>query len=163
MAKQMKKENVDVAGEQFVMNDAGNPCYDDTSKKVAWKQHYERLLNEEFAWDEDSLTVHDPVKGPSICITPEKKMKCGKAAGPSGIVAEMLKAAGVQLVTSLSNSIVKYGSIPVDWEESFIINLYKGKGDALLRKNYHGLKLLEQVMKVIERVVENLIRDTVSI
>ena len=93
-------------------------------------------------------------------------MKCGKAAGPSGIVAEMLKAAGdagVQLVTSLANSIVKYGSIPIDWEESFIINLYKGKGGALLRKNYRGLKLLEQVMKVIERVVENLIRDTVSI
>ena len=41
MAKQMKKENVDVAGEQCVMNDAGNPCYGDTSKKVAWKQHYE--------------------------------------------------------------------------------------------------------------------------
>ena len=36
---------------------------------------------------------------------------------------------------------------------SFIVNLYWGKGDALNRGNYRGLKLIEQVMKVLERVV----------
>ena len=42
-------------------------------------------------------------------------------------------------------------------------NLYKGKGDALNRGNYRGLKLIEQVMKVLERVVEGLIRQRVEI
>ena len=46
---------------------------------------------------------------------------------------------------------------------SFIVNLYKGKGDALNRGNYRGLKLIEQVMKVLERVVEGLIRQRVEI
>ena len=36
-----------------------------------------------------------------------------------------------------------------DWQESFIVNLYNGKGDALNRGNYRGLKLIEQVMKVL--------------
>ena len=36
------------------------------------------------------------------------------------------------------------------------------KGDALERGNYHGLKLTEQVMKVLERIVDGLIRQVVS-
>ena len=40
--------------------------------------------------------------------------------------------------------------------------LYKGKGDALERGNYRGLKLTEQVMKVLERIVDGLIRQVVS-
>ena len=49
------------------------------------------------------------------------------------------------------------------WEQSFIVCLYKGKGDALERGNYRGLKLTEQVMKVLERIVDGLIRQVVSI
>ena len=61
-------------------------------------------------------------------------MKTGKAAGPSGIVAEMLNASGdtgARLVADLANDMVRNGVIPSDWEDSFIINIYKGKGDAL--------------------------------
>ena len=36
------------------------------------------------------------------------------------------------------------------------------KGDALKRGNYCGLKLTEQVMKVLERIVDGLIRQVVS-
>ena len=35
-------------------------------------------------------------------------------------------------------------------------------GGALERGNYHGLKLTEQVMKVLERIVDGLIRQVVS-
>ena len=92
-------------------------------------------------------------------------MKTGKAPGPSGIVAEMLKASGVDgiaIVTHLVNAIVKEGVIPKDWDESYIINLYKGKGDATARGNYRGLKLLEQVMKVLERILEKLICEQIN-
>ena len=90
----------------------------------------------------------------------------GKAAGPSGIVAEMLKPvgeAGAEEVPDLVENIISEGCIPTDWQESFIVNLYKGKEDALNRDNYRGLKLIEQVMKVLERVVEGLIRQRVEI
>ena len=94
------------------------------------------------------------------------KMKNGKAAGPSGIVAEMLKASGdtgVRLVADLANDMIRNGTIPSDWENNYIINIYKGKGDALIRDNYRGLKLLDHVIKVIERVMEKIIREKVFI
>ena len=77
-------------------------------------------------------------------------MASGKAAGPSIIVAEMLKPvgeAGAVEVRDLIEDIILEGCIPTNWQESFIVNLYKGKGDALNRGNYRGLKLIEQVMK----------------
>ena len=94
------------------------------------------------------------------------KMKTSKAAGPSGIVVEMLKASGdtgARLVADLANDMVINDVIPSDWEDSFIINIYKGKGDALERGNYRGLKLLDHVMQGIERVIEKIIRERISI
>ena len=76
------------------------------------------------------------------------KMASGKAAGPSGIIPEMLKPvgeAGAEEVLDLVENIISEGCIPTDWQESFIVNLYKGKGDALSRGNYRGLKLIQQV------------------
>ena len=71
--------------------------------------------------------------------------------------------AGAEEVRDLVENIISEGCIPTDWQESFIVNLYKGKGDALNRGNYRGLKLIEQVMKVLERVVEGLIIQRVEI
>ena len=70
---------------------------------------------------------------------------------------------GARLVADLANDMVRNGVIPSDWEDSFIINIYKGKGDALERGNYRGLKLLDHVMKGIERVIEKIISERISI
>ena len=94
------------------------------------------------------------------------KMKSGKAAGPSGIVVEMIKAAGdtgATMIRDLATAIIiRDGKVPTDWEESFIVCLYKGKGDALNGGNFRGLKLTEQAMKILERIVDGLIRQVVS-
>ena len=50
---------------------------------------------------------------------------------------------------------IHFRKIFTEWEESIITPLYKSKGVALERGNYQGLKLLDQVMKVLQRVVEN--------
>jgi len=94
------------------------------------------------------------------------KMKCGKAAGPSGLVAEMLKAAGeigVQLLTDLFNAVVKEGKVPADWSKSWVVSVYKGKGDAMECGSYRGIKLLEHAMKVFERVIEARVRSRIKI
>ena len=159
-------------GEKPVKNDAGQLSLDEEAKKDAWREHYERLLNVEFPWNPEDLSEESPVEGPSEPITLEmitkaiSKMASGKAAGPSGIVAEMLKPvgeAGAVEVRDLIEDIISEGCIPTDWQESFIVSLYKGKGDALNRGNYRGLKLIEQVMKVLERVMEGLVRQRVEI
>ena len=79
---------------------------------------------------------------------------------------EMIRAAGdmgASMIRDLAAAIIRDGKIPSDWEQSFIVCLYKGKGDALERGNYRRLKLTEQVMKVLERIVDGLIRQLVSI
>ena len=70
---------------------------------------------------------------------------------------------GASMIRDLAAAIIRDGKIPSDWEQSFIVCLYKGKGDALERGNYRGLKLTEQVMKILERIVDGLIRQLVSI
>ena len=73
-------------------------CIDAESKKNVWKEHYDRLLNIEFQWDAENLSTPDSVEGPLSNINEETinkailKMKSGKAAGPSGIVGEIILA-----------------------------------------------------------------------
>ena len=163
-----ERKNTDVVGDKPVKNDAGEMSMSEDLKQKAWLEHYQRLLNVEFDWDPDHLSYQSPVEGPPIPITIDmvkkaiSQMKAGKAPGPSGIVVEMIRAAG-DMGRDLAVAIIRDGKVPSDWEQSFIVCLYKGKGDALERGNYHGLKLTEQVMKILERIVDGLIRQLVSI
>ena len=84
----------------------------------------------------------------------------------AGIIAEMLKAAGevgIELLIELTQVVFCNGVIPTDWQDSFILNLYKGKGDALEWGYYRGLKLTDQVMKLLKRVLDSFIREMVDI
>ena len=68
------------------------------------------------------------------------KMKNGKAAESSGIVVETLKVSGdndVPLVAGLANDMTRNGTISPNWKNSFITNIYKGRGDALTTGNYN--------------------------
>ena len=44
-------------------------------------------------------------------------------------------------VSDFATMIIRDGKVPTDWEQSFNVCLDKGKGDALDRGNYRGLKL----------------------
>ena len=100
MAKRLKRDNVDVVGETCARNDDGKLTLSIDDKLKAWQSHYQKLLNVEFPWNAENLSEEAPVEGPAIKITSEmvskaiSKMKSGKAAGPSGIIIEMIKAAG---------------------------------------------------------------------
>ena len=94
---------------------------------------HEQLLNIEFPWSQNLPNV-DPVTGPAQFINPDdtlksfRHMKNGRAAEPSGIVAEMM------------NTTILEGKIPADWSESIIVSFFRGKGDVLDQSNYWGLK-----------------------
>ena len=118
-----------------------------------------------------SLPHVDPVAGPAQFITPDdvlkspRRMNSGKAVGPSGVVSKMLKAAPdicCKTIADLMNAIIRDGKVPADWSDSIVVSLFKGK-DALDGNNYCGLKLIDHVLKVIEKVVENIIHEAVNI
>ena len=76
-------------------NDAGNVVSDADGMKNIWKKYMEKLLNVQNDWDGE---VDCPgVMGPHCLISEEEvaaAIKIGKAAGPTGVVSEMMKAAG---------------------------------------------------------------------
>ena len=108
----------------------------------------EKLLNVENDWD--IILEADIVEGPCELISEReveeaiRNMKVGKAAGPSEIVVEMLKAAG-------NKDIVREGVMPREWELSTLIPIYKGIGDPMECGSYRAIKLLEHGMKVLGR------------
>ena len=86
-----------IFGEEQIQDDNGVLAFNEENEK-AWKQHYERLLNVEFPWQEEDLSTADPGLGPLLHIPKEMvvksicKMKNGKVSGPSCVVTKMLKA-----------------------------------------------------------------------
>ena len=85
----------------------------------------------EFPWNKDDLPNEPVVQGPPLYITEDmiykaiSRMKKGKAAGPSGVVLEMLLVSKQHIIphlTKLANAIISEGRIPEDWNLSHIIN-----------------------------------------
>ena len=115
-------------------------------------------------WNKVSLALNDPTIGlrPKIEVDTVRrvlrKMKYGKAAGSSGVVAEILQASGevgISRMTDLFNGISDEYKIPED-RNSVILKkkMLQKKGEATDKGNYRGLKLLEHLMKVFEKVIE---------
>ena len=121
LANQFRKENADVVGDKPVKNDVGEMSMNDDSKWKAWLEHYQRLLNAEFDRDPNHLSDESPVEGSPIPITIDmlKKaishMKAGRVPGPSGIVVEMIRAAGdmgASVIPDLAAAIIRDGKVP---------------------------------------------------
>ena len=93
-------------------------------------------------------------------------MKNGKSCGPDGIPTEALKHLGdwgVRQITKIFNAIMQSGKMPDEWRESTITPIYKDKGDNMNCSNYRGIKLLSHTMKLWERIIDQRLRDIVTI
>ena len=133
-------------------NDAGHVVSDADGMKNIWRKYMAKLLNVENDWDGE---VDCPeVMGPRSLISEEevaaaiKGLKMEKAAGPTGEVSEMMKAAGgfgSRWMTDLINNIVKDGCISDDWRKSILVPVYKRKCDPLVCGSYRAMKVLESV------------------
>ena len=65
-----------------------------------------------------------------------------------------------KIIADLINAIICGRKVLGDWSDSIIVSLFKRKWDALDCNKYCGLKLTDYDLKVIERVVENIICET---
>lgn len=66
-------------------------------------------------------------------------------------------------ITHLADQIIFEGKTLPSCSKSMINHCYRGKGDHPFGGNYGSLKLLDQVLKIIERVVDSIIRSLVKI
>ena len=136
VAKQLVRKNRDVVGAGCVKDNVGKIIVEEDKLLEVWKEHYDRISNEEFSWDREGLTDVRPVCVPGEKISEEEveaaidKREWGKVGGPSGVVGDMLKAAGdegTKWMTELCNVVVRDGKIPKDWSRSWLVNVYKGE------------------------------------
>ena len=114
----------------------------------------------------------EPSIGPAPFITADmvlssvQKMKLGKSPGGSNIIAEISKASPDQcnqLIPVLINAIVKEGKVPEEFNNRYMVSLFKGKGSTLQRGNCRGLKLTDHMLKLVERVTEKITRECIVI
>ena len=152
IAKQKKKERKDITGTNCLKGDNGELLVSEEQVSGRWREYFEKLLNEENEWNDELSAEY--VEGPADMISKEEvrqaiqDLKVRKAAGPSGVTAEMIKAAGEQAVdwlTSICNRIVKEEAIPESWQMSELVPIYKGKGDVLECSSSRGIKLLKNM------------------
>src|SRR3989441_6535610 len=168
VAKQMFGLNKDIAASGCVKGVDERIVVEEEGIMQRWKEYYEQLLNEEFDWNKDNIGSTDVMNREEASVDERlisvsevrlaiAKAKSGKAAEPSGVATDMLKAAGeagVKWVADICNEVVRSGVVPVDWKRSWMVNVYKGKGNALECSSYRGIKLPDRVLTVLERVLE---------
>ncbi len=83
-------------------------------------------------------------------------MKVGKASGPHGITAVMLKYGGeivVDWMMWICNLAWVQSKVPEDWRKAIIVTLYKGKGNREECNNYRGISLLSVPGKIYGRIL----------
>lgn len=87
-----------------------------------------------------------------------KNMWIRKACGPNSIPIEVWKCRGdlaVEWLTKLFNSILRSGSMPDEWRNNTLFNIYKNKGYIQSYANYRCIKLMSHTMKLRERVIDH--------
>nr|XP_027229376.1 uncharacterized protein LOC113821128 [Penaeus vannamei] len=70
---------------------------------------------------------------------------------------------GIGWTFKLLENIWKPEEMPQDWRVSEMVTIYKRKGDNLECNSHRGIKLLEHILKVIERVIDQRLRGQVNI
>ena len=77
------------------------------------------------------------------------RMKNNKSGGLDGVVPEMLKCGGEEIVDFLSklfNRIFDCGIYPTEWSKAIVVPIFK-KGDSNLPDNYRGISLINVACK----------------
>ena len=93
----------------------------ETEKGKVWKDHMERIINEENDWDHN--VEADTVESPVVCVGREEvlqalnEMKTGKAPGPSEVSPELIAASGgvgIQVMTEVCHKVLDGFGMPVN-------------------------------------------------
>lgn len=141
--------------------------------KEEWFHHFSSVLNESVEENEGDVNSTEDTDSDNtfqclnVDITEDevkeslKHARCGKAAGPDGIINEVLKAAQSSIVLFLTkyfNAIFSKGVFPSEWTKATIFPLHK-KGDLNNPDNYRGIALLSCVSKLYTHILNKRLTD----
>ena len=147
LVKSMKKDGKDVEGGICMRGSHGRLNFSEKDRGRVWKEHMERIMNEENEWDQNVQA--DLVEGPVERVSREEvakalgKIKAGKAAGPPEVSVQMMAASGeirIDVMVELCQSVLDGRGMSDEWALSVVVPIFKGKGDAMNSGAYRGVK-----------------------
>lgn len=129
-----------------------------------WFNHFQALLqktvnnaqNDEVLDEEIYSNMNRPISKEEVLLA-LNKLKNRKAAGPDGIIGELLKKSCDQVVSfflKLFNKLFDEDIFPHNWTESVILPIYK-KGDINNPNNYRGISLCDISSKIFSIIINN--------
>ena len=156
--KKKKRMKMDV-----IRDKDGTVLKEEEKQLNRWKTYFEELFNVESKVeerDDEKALDREDEKQDEIPTRKEveeavESLKSFKAAGPDGIVAELLKAGGepvVEWVHRIIQKIWKRERVVEEWKTCTIVPLFK-KGDAEVCDNYRGISLLSIPSKILAKVL----------
>ena len=135
---------------------------DEKDRAKLWKAHMSKIMNEENELDQ--IADADAVDGPIERVMRDEIMEkfkyltIGKVPGPTEAYTEMILASGdvgITVVIELCHRILDRKGLPDDWSTSVVITIFKGKGHIMNCGMHRGVRLLEDVMKIVEKIEKN--------
>ena len=134
----MKKEGKDVERGRCLRGEDGRLGFFEKDRAKIWKEHMEKIMNEENEWDR--MVETDLVEGPVGKVVRDEiveaiqSMKSGKATGTSEVSVGMIVASGeigVKVMMELCQRVSDGRGMPDEWKTSVIVPIFKGKGDVM--------------------------------
>ncbi|XP_044745272.1 uncharacterized protein LOC123307119 [Coccinella septempunctata] len=130
--------------------------------------YYKKLLTEDRQeYINEPTTERIGIQGETIEVTEDmvkkamRGLKNGRACGPEGIYAELLKHGTEKLysmITYLFNLCVNGHPIPDEWKSAYMISIYK-KGNKKRCDNYRGLSITSTFSRLYGKVLRDLIEE----
>jgi hypothetical protein len=144
-----------------------------------WFQHFKELLERNVDNDGTLIHVSDvsvddnyvdndlnrPISKEEVLLA-LRKLKQRKAAGPDGIIGEILKNACnsvlvLEFLVKMFNALFDSGVYPDCWTESIVLPLFK-KGDASNPNNYRGISLCNVSSKLYGAIINRRLQEWVK-
>ena len=140
-----------------------------------WFNHFKNLLEKDVnevndndvedvdTTDVDNCVFNRPISKEEVELA-LRKLKNRKAAGPDGIISEILKHANnyvVKFFVRYFNVLFDKGVYPDNWCESIILPLFK-KGDQNDPNNYRGISLCDVSGKLYSFIINNRLQEWIE-
>ena len=148
---------------QIILDRTGKELTEDKEVLDRWTEYCSDLYNYDVQGNNEILNNHnsntndEPPILRSEVEDAMKSLKLGKSPGTDNIPAELLIAAGgniVDVYTIICNHIQNNEEWPTEWTKSIIITIPK-KGNIKLCNNYRTLSLINHASKIMLRVILN--------
>ena len=132
-----------------------------------WFNHFQKVLEQDiqdhdfddFENCESDVYYDRPITREEVLLAVQR-LKNGKAAGPDGIIGEILKHA-MDFLVKFFNVLFDRGRYPNSWTESIIVPLFK-KGNQNDPNNYRGISLCDISSKLYSSIINNRLQEWIE-